>query len=159
MFPFLLPLFHWVDTSWLSREIRASTWQFAIFEMIHLWGLTMVLGSLMVLDLRLFGVGIGRLRAAELARDLSAWMLSGLAIVLASGVLLFFGEPMKLFGSPSFYVKMGLLALAILFQFTMFRGVASHREASPVLSKLAGAVSLVLWFGVGLAGRGIGFLG
>jgi len=159
MFPSLLPLFHWVDTSWLSREIRASTWQFAVFEMIHLLGLTMVLGSLMVLDLRLLGVGMRHLRAAELARDLSAWMLSGLAIVLASGVLLFFGEPMKLFGSPWFHIKMGLLALAILFQFTMFRGVASRREASPVLSKLAGVVSLVLWFGVGLAGRGIGFLG
>jgi hypothetical protein len=158
MFPPLLPLFHWVDASWLSHEIRASTWQFAIFEMIHLLGLTMVLGSLMVLDLRLFGVGIGRLRAAELARDLSAWMLSGLAIILISGVLLFFGEPMKLYGSPSFHVKMGLLGLAILFQFTIFRTIASRREASPLLSKLAGVVSLVLWFGVGLAGRAIGFL-
>jgi len=157
MFPFLLPLFHWVDTSWLSREIRASTWQFAVFEMIHLLGLTMVLGSLMVFDLRLFGVGM-RQRAAELARDLGAWMLSGLAIVLTSGVLLFFGEPMKLYSSPSFHVKIGLLGLAILFQFTIIRGVRS-RETSPVVSKLAGAVSLTLWFGVGLAGRGIGFLG
>jgi hypothetical protein len=158
MFPFLLPLFHWVDTSWLSREIRASTWQFAIFEMIHLLGLTMVLGSLMVLDLRLFGVGMRRLRPAELARDLSAWMLSGLAIISISGVLLFFGEPMKLYGSPSFHVKMGLLAAAIVFQFTIFRAVASRGEALPVLSKLAGVVSLILWFAVGLAGRGIGFL-
>ena len=157
MFPFLLPLFHWVDTSWLSREIRASTWQFAVFEMIHLLGLTMVLGSLMVFDLRLFGVGM-RQRAAELARDLGAWMLSGLAIILISGVLLFFGEPMKLYSSPSFHVKIGLLGLAILFQFTIIRGVRS-RETSPVVSKLAGAVSLTLWFGVGLAGRGIGFLG
>ena len=157
MFPFLLPLFHWVDTSWLSREIRASTWQFAVFEMIHLLGLTMVLGSLMVFDLRLFGVGM-RQRAAELARDLGAWMLSGLAIVLTSGVLLFFGEPMKLYSSPSFHVKIGLHGLAILFQFTIIRGVRS-RETSPVVSKLAGAVSLTLWFGVGLAGRGIGFLG
>src|SRR6516225_4639820 len=118
MFPPLLPLFHWVDTSWLSREIRASTWQFAVFEMIHLLGLTMVLGSLMVFDLRLFGVGM-RQRAAELARDLGAWMLSGLAIVMTSGVLLFFGEPMKLYSSPSFHVKIGLLGLAILFQFTI----------------------------------------
>jgi uncharacterized membrane protein len=157
MFPFLLPLFHWVDASWLSHEIRASTWQFAIFEMIHLLGLTMVLGSLMVLDLRLFGVGMRRLRASELARDLSGWMLSGLAVILISGVLLFFGEPMKLYGSPSFHVKMCLLALAILFQFTIFRSIAS-REASPVMSKLAGVVSLLLWFGVGLAGRAIGFL-
>ena len=158
MFPFLLPLFHWVDASWLSREIRASTWQFAIFEMIHLLGLTTVLGSLMVLDLRLFGVGMRRMRAAELARDLSTWMLSGLAIILISGVLLFFGEPMKLYGSPSFHVKMGLLALAILFQFTIFRSILSRREASPLMSKLAGVVSLLLWFGVGLAGRAIGFL-
>ena len=123
MFPFLLPLFHWVDTSWLSREIRASTWQFAVFEMIHLLGLTMVLGSLMVFDLRLFGVGM-RQRAAELARDLGAWMLSGLAIVMTSGVLLFFGEPMKLYSSPSFHVKIGLLGLAILFQFTIILAVA-----------------------------------
>jgi hypothetical protein len=158
MFPFLLPLFHWVDASWLSREIRASTWQFAIFEMIHLLGLTMVLGSLMVLDLRLFGVGMLRLRAAELAKNLGGYMLSGLGIILTSGVLLFFGEPMKLYVSPWFHVKMGLLALAILFQFTIFRGVASRGEASPVLSKFASVVSLVLWFGVGLAGRGIGFL-
>jgi hypothetical protein len=159
MFPFLLPVFHWVDASWLSHEIRTSVWQFAVFEMIHLLGLTMVLGSLMVLDLRLFGVGLRRQRAADLARDLTAWMLSGLAIVLISGVLLFFGEPMKLYGSPSFHIKMVLLALAILFQFTMFRGVTSRREGSPMLSKLTGAVSLTLWFGVGLAGRGIGFLG
>ena len=159
MFPVLLPLFHWVDTSWLSREIRASTWQFAILEMIHLLGLTMVLGSLMVLDLRLFGVGMQRLKPAELARDLSGWMLSGLAVVLLSGVLLFFGEPMKLYGSPWFHVKMGLLAAAILFQFTIFRSIASNRGGSPVLNRIGGAVSLILWFGVGLAGRGIGFLG
>ena len=159
MFPVLLPLFHWVDTSWLSREIRASTWQFAIFEMIHLLGLTMVLGSLMVLDLRLFGIGMRRQRPADLARDLSAWMLSGLAVILLSGMLLFFGEPMKLYGSPWFHVKMILLALAILFQFTVLRGVTNGKEVSPILSKLAAVVSLVLWFGVGLAGRGIGFLG
>jgi hypothetical protein len=159
MFPSLLPLFNWADASWLSHEIRRSTWQFAVFEMIHLLGLTMVLGSLMVLDLRLFGVGMRRLRAAELARDLSAWMLSGLAVVLLSGVLLFFGEPMKLYASPWFHVKMALLAAAILFQFTIFRSIASRRGGSPILNKIGGTVSLILWFGVGLAGRGIGFLG
>lgn len=159
MFPSLLPLFHWADASWLSHEIRRSTWQFAVFEMIHLLGLTIALGSLMVLDLRLFGVGMRSLRTSDLARGLSAWMLSGIAIVLASGLLLFFGEPMKLYVSPWFHLKMLLLALAILFQFTILRAVASRGEASPILSKLAGVVSLVLWFGVGLAGRGIGFLG
>jgi hypothetical protein len=158
MFPVLLPLFKWVDTSWLSLEIRASTWQFAIFEMIHLMGLTMLLGSLMVLDLRLFGIGMRRQRPAELAKDVRAWMLSGLAIVLGSGVLLFFGEPMKLYANTSFHVKILLLFLAIVFQFTLFRRVTNGNEASPLVNKFAAFISLGLWFGVGLAGRGIGFL-
>jgi hypothetical protein len=155
---FFLPFFRWCDTSWLSLEIRASTWQFAIFEMIHLIGLTMLLGSLMVLDLRLFGFGLLRQRTSDLAKDLHAWWLSGLAIILGSGVLLFFGEPMKLYGSVSFHVKMILLASAIVFQFTLFRHVTNGKQASSLLNKFAGVVSLMLWFGVGLAGRGIGFL-
>jgi uncharacterized protein DUF6644 len=158
MFPILLPIFHWADTSWLSLEIRASTWQFAIIEMIHLLGLTVLLGALMVLDLRLFGFGMRKQPVSQLAKDLTAWTWIGLVTILGSGVLLFFGEPMKLFGSPSFHVKMLLLFLAIVFQFTLFRKVTLNDGASPGLDKVAGALSLLLWFGVGLAGRAIGFL-
>jgi len=158
MYPFLLPLFRWADTSWLSLEIRASTWQFAILEMIHLLGLTILLGALMVLDLRLFGFGMRKQPISQMAKDLTTWMWIGLVTILGSGVLLFFGEPMKLFGSPSFHVKMVLLFLAIVFQFTLFRKVTSNDNASPGLDKFAGVLSLVLWFGVGLAGRAIGFL-
>ncbi|HLI85335.1 MAG TPA: DUF6644 family protein [Bryobacteraceae bacterium] len=158
MIHMFLPLFRWVDTSWLSLEIRASTWQFAVFEMVHLIGLTMLLGSLMVLDLRLWGMGIRRQPVADLARDLRGWLLSGMAIVLGSGVLLFFGEPMKLYGSQSFHVKMLLLVLALVFQFTLFSRVINGRKNSAALPRIAGVLSLVLWFGVGLAGRGIGFL-
>jgi hypothetical protein len=155
---FFLPFFRWADSSWLSQEIRASTWQFAIFEMVHLIGLTMLLGSLMVLDLRLFGFGLRRQRTSDLATDLRVWLLSGMAIILGSGVFLFFGEPMKLYGSGSFHVKMILLATAIVFQFTVFRRVTDGKETSSILNKFTGVLSLVLWFGVGLAGRGIGFL-
>jgi hypothetical protein len=158
MFPILLPIFHWADTSWLSLEIRSSTWQFAIIEMIHLLGLTVLLGALMVLDLRLFGFGMRKQPVSQLAKDLTAWTWTGLVTILGSGVLLFFGEPMKLFGSPSFHVKMLLLFLAIVFQFTLFRKVTLNDGASPGLDKVAGVLSLFLWFGVGLAGRAIGFL-
>ena len=158
MFPALLPFFHWVDASWLSQEIRASTWQFAIIEMVHLLGLTVLLGALMVLNLRMFGFGIRRQPISQLARDLSAWVWAGLITILSSGILLFFGEPMKLYGNPSFHVKMLLLALAIMFQFTLFRRVTTHDEKSSGLHKVAGVICLCLWFGVGLAGRAIGFL-
>jgi len=158
VFPVLLPLFRWAESSWLSVEIRASTWQFAILEMIHLVGLTILLGTLMVLDLRLFGIGMKRQKLPDLARDLNAWIWRGLLIVLSSGVLLFFGEPMKLYGNVSFHVKMLLLFLGIVLQFSLFRKVTSTDHASSGLDKLVGSLSLILWFGVGLAGRGIGFL-
>ncbi len=158
MFPVLLPLFRWCDASWLSLEIRASTWQFAIIEMIHLLGLTILMGTLWVLNMRLFGLGMRRQPAAELAKDLARWMWVGLWVMVISGVLLFFGEPMKLYGSASFHVKMLLLFLAIGFQLTLFRRVVANHRASAGIDKLVACLSLALWFGVGLAGRGIGFL-
>jgi hypothetical protein len=158
MFPILMPFFQWAEKSGLSVEIRASTWQFAILEMIHLLGLTILLGTLMVVNLRLFGFGMRRQRPGDLARDLSRWMWIGLWTMLVSGILLFFGEPMKLFGSPSFHVKMLLLFLAIVFQLTLFRKVTSNQHITSAIDKVAGFISLALWFGVGLAGRGIGFL-
>jgi hypothetical protein len=158
MFPALLPIFRWADTSWISLEIRASTWQFAILEMVHLIGLTILLGTLWVLNLRIFGIGMRRQPIHQLAADLSPWMWSGLTIILGSGVLLFFGEPMKLYGSPSFHVKMILLALAIVFQVTFFKRATVEHNTGNGFDKFAAGLSLFLWFGVGLAGRAIGFL-
>jgi hypothetical protein len=158
MFPILLPFFQWVDHSALSVEIRASTWQFAVLEMVHLLGLTMLLGTLMVVDLRLFGFGLRHQKVGDLARDVRIWMWSGLWTMVISGVLLFFGEPIKLFGNASFHVKMLLLLLAIVFQLTLFRTVTSDRHIPSLIDKVAAVLSLALWFSVGLAGRGIGFL-
>jgi len=155
---FLLKFFEWSGTTWLSIEIRDSRWQFAVLEMVHLAGLAILLGALVVIDLRLFGFGMRNMRTSQLARELKGWMRIGMVTVLGSGVLLFFGEPMKLYGSPSFLVKMVLLFFALLLQLTLFRKVTSERADSSALSTVIGTLSLVLWMGVGLAGRAIGFL-
>ena len=156
---FLLPFFTWSGTTWLSNEIRASRWQFAVLEMAHLVGLAILLGALVVIDLRLFGFGMRNMPASQLARELKGWMRMGMITVLGSGVLLFFGEPMKLYGNPSFSVKMVLLFFALVVQLTLFRRVTSERAPSgSAASTIIGTLSLVLWMGVGLAGRAIGFL-
>jgi hypothetical protein len=155
---FLEPFFTWSGTTWLSNEIRDSRWQFAVIEMIHLVGLAILLGALVVIDLRLFGVGMRSMSASQLARELKSWMRIGMVTVLGSGVLLFFGEPMKLYGNPSFFVKMVLLFFALLLQLTLFRKVTSDRPSGSAVSTIIGTLSLVLWMGVGLAGRAIGFL-
>jgi len=155
----LQPFFEWSGNTWLSLEIRDSTWQFAILEMVHLAGLAILLGALVVIDLRLFGFGMRNMRPSQLAQELRRWMRIGMVTVLGSGVLLFFGEPMKLYGNPSFQVKMVLLFFALLLQVTLFRRVRSDSAVTgSTTSTIIGTVTLALWFGVGLAGRAIGFL-
>ncbi len=151
---FLMPIFQWTGNSWLSIEIRDSRWQFAVIEMVHLVGLAILLGALVVIDLRLFGFGMRTMPASELARELRGWMRIGMVTVLGSGVFLFFGEPMKLYNNPSFLVKMVLLVFALALQLTLFRRVMTGKAGSTII----GTLSLALWMGVGLAGRAIGFL-
>jgi len=78
--------------------------------------------------------------------------------MLASGVLLFVSEALKCYGSSAFRVKMVLLVAALVFHATVFRSVSRAEASSPVWRRIAGAGALALWFGVGLAGRGIAFL-
>jgi hypothetical protein len=80
--------------------------------------------------------------------------------MLASGILLFLSEAMKCYGNTSFRVKMLFLFAALSFQFAIYnRTVATEDKVAPTGGKIAAAVALCLWFGVGLAGRAIGFLG
>lgn len=140
--------------------IRNSRVAFPIIENFHLFALTVLLGSLVVLTMRQFGLIYKAQPISEVASALRPWNLWGLAVMLVSGILLFLSEAMKCYGNTSFRVKMVFLFAALLFQFTIYnRTVASEDKVAPVGGKIAAAVALCLWFGVGLAGRAIGFLG
>ena len=157
MSPALLPFFRWADHTWISQWIRDSTWVFALIEVFHLFGLTLLLGTLTVLNLRLFGWGLGGYPLKAVAADALPWTFVGMSVSITSGILLFLSEAMKCYGSAPFFVKMGLLAAALLFTFTFHRHLTKAEAPSPVLSKCAACVSVTLWFGVGLAGRAIAF--
>jgi hypothetical protein len=152
----LLPFFRWADHTGISVWIRDSTWAFALIEVFHLFGLTLLLGTLTVLNLRLFGWGLGGYPLKVVAADALPWTLIGMAVSIVSGILLFLSEAMKCYGSLPFFVKMGFLAAALVFTFTYHRSLTKS-DAPPALSKAAACVSMMLWFGVGLAGRAIAF--
>jgi hypothetical protein len=144
----------------ISRAIRDSRVAFPIIENFHLFALTVLLGSLVVLVLRQFGLLYKTQSISEVANALRPWNRWSLAVMLTSGILLFLSEAMKCYGNTSFRVKMLFLFAALLFQFTIYnRTVASEDNVAPPGGKIAAAVAVCLWFGVGLAGRGIGFLG
>jgi hypothetical protein len=157
----IYPFFQWADSSWVGTSIRNSRMSFPVLELFHLFALTILLGSTVVLSLRLLGVVMRKQPIPELAHDLSPWMTGAIAVVLTSGLLMFFSGALRYYDNDSFRVKMVLLFSALTFHFVYFRRVVRRDESalSPWTLKAAGIGALVLWFGVGLAGRSIGFVG
>jgi hypothetical protein len=158
--PAIVPFFQWCDNTAISQAIRNSRIAFPVIENFHLFALTVLLGSLVVLVLRQFGLVYKAQPISEVATALRPWNRWSMAVMLPSGILLFLSEAMKCYGNTSFRVKMLFLFFALLFQFGIYnRVVQSEGKSAPVGGKIAAAVALCLWFGVGLAGRAIGFLG
>ncbi|MEQ1760281.1 MAG: DUF6644 family protein [Vicinamibacterales bacterium] len=156
----LLPLFQWCDHTAIAIAIRESTWLFPFIQVFHLLGLTLLLGTTVVVDLRLMGCGLRRQPISRLALNLWPWMQRSLAVILGSGILLFVSEAMKCYGNDAFWFKMGALTLALAFHFTVFRATitADDTQVTPLRSRAAGVVSLLLWLSVGAGGAAIGFV-
>ena len=117
----LLPFFQWCDATTVGQWIRGSTWIFPLIETIHILALTVLFGTVLVIDLRLMGSGLTGQPVSVIARHLRPWMRGGLAVILVSGVLLFLSEAMKCYGNDAFRFKMVALLLALGFSSQSFR--------------------------------------
>lgn len=156
----LLLFFEWCENTAIGSAIRNSLWLFPVIESIHLLALALIGGAILVVDLRLLGLGLRPQPVARLARDVQPWLGGGLAVMVASGFLLFLSEAIKCYYSPAFWTKMTFLVPAMVFTFTVRRKVAAaDKSIRPLWSKLVALVSMGLWSVVGAAGRWIGFSG
>ena len=154
----LEPFFRWCESTAIGTAVRDSVWAFPILEAVHLLGLCMLGGALLVVDLRLLGAGLTRQPVARLARHARRWLITALAILISTGVPLFLSEAIKAYYNTSFWVKMTTLPIALAFTFAIRERVARQENGEPgVRGKVVGAVSLALWFTVAAAGRWIGF--
>lgn len=155
----LLPFFQWCESAEFIVAMRRSLWLFPAIESLHLIGLALIGGALLVVDLRLLGFGLRRQPVAILARDAERWLIGSLLVMLPTGFLLFMSSAVKCYYLPVFWVKMATLFLALVFTFSIRRRVAMAVETgvNPVLSKVVGGVSILLWSTVATAGRFVGF--
>ena len=155
----LLPFFQWCYATPIGEGIRNSTWLFPVIEAFHLLGLGLTAGAVLVVDLRLLGVGLRKQPVAQLWANTQPWLLSSVTLMFASGIPLFLSESIKCLYSFAFWVKMTSLFLVLLFTFTFLRRVTQRDLTSdrPLLGRVTAIVSLVLWFGVAWGGRWIGF--
>jgi len=155
----LIPFIDWCNQLGIGIAIRKSTWLFPIIETVHLIALTVLLGTVLIVALRLFGLILRRQEVPRLAADLAPWTFGAVCTMVITGILLFVSEPVKCYNNPPFRLKMMFLLLAITYHFTVYRKLTNRAPGlpSPASQKVAAALSLLLWFGVGLAGRAIGF--
>jgi hypothetical protein len=157
---FLYHFCHWALNSPFGHAVRDSVWLFPAIEICHLLGLGILGGTILLLNLRLLGLRFTGGPISELAQDVQPLMIGSVIVMLVSGFFLFASEALKMYGNIAFRYKMVSLALAIIFTFTIYRKVtmSDDPQLSPAWKRIVALVSFVLWAGVGLAGRAIGYV-
>lgn len=153
-----LPFFEWLEATAIGEAVRGPIWAFPIIEAVHLLGLGLLGGAVLVVDLRLLGAGLVKTRISDLIRYAHRWMVAAVVLMIVTGVPLFLSEAVKCFYNTSFWVKMITLPVAIVFTFRMRKRVLRVDPSEASLGTcLIGGASILLWFIVAAAGRWIGF--
>jgi hypothetical protein len=146
-----------------ATAIREGESLFPWIESIHVLAIVLVVGTVMIVDLRLMGFKAHRRSVRALMREVLPLTWGAFAVAAASGFLLFASAAVKYAALWEFQAKMLLLAGAglnmAIFHFLAWRGMSAWDEAAtpPPAARLAGALSLCLWLGVLVMGRLIGF--
>jgi hypothetical protein len=142
------------------NPIARWEWVFPVIESLHICGFTLLVGTVVILDLRLLGLFLRRQTVSQVAKDLAPWINAGILVQLLTGAYLFSGDPHEYVQISAFRSKMALLVLALIFHFTVIRtATAPARDSAPLgWRRPAALVSLGLWVSVMLAGLWIGNL-
>lgn len=155
----LLEAFRWLEANGPGGAyLRESTYGFSILLTVHVVSMCLFLGLIIMMDLRLVGLGNRSTPPAEIQKRLFPWQILGFAVVVVSGVLLFYSKPLYYYGKGYFWTKMVLMALAGVnagvIHYVTHRGGGAWESGA---AKTAGAASLVLWASVLVTGRLIAY--
>jgi hypothetical protein len=151
------PFFDWAEATWLGSTIRNHQYPFAIIEVFHLFGLTLLLGGIFLMSLRLFGFVMRDMPVPQVARQLGWISFFGLLVMVSTGVSLFASEALKCYNNNMYWYKMAFFFPATIFHFTLYRKVTRSDKSQPFMRGLTGFLALFLWFGVAVFGRAIGY--
>src|SRR5882757_8090024 len=107
----------WSEATPLGKMIRNSEYAFPIIEFFHLAALAVIGGSVLIVDMRLLGLGLKKTSVAQLAKDAQPYVTGSLLVMLATGISLYTSEATKCYGSAAFWIKMVSLALAMIYTY------------------------------------------
>jgi hypothetical protein len=152
-----------LEASGLATGIRDSLWLFPLIESTHVIGLALVFGTIVIIDLRLLGIASTQRSFKRMASDILKWTWAAFALTALTGTLMFITNTLVYYHNFFFRTKMLLLVLSginmLIFELTAGRTIHNWDKApsAPSAGKAVAAVSLVMWIGIIIMGRLIGF--
>ena len=139
----------------MFASLQSSAWAYPVLEVLHLLGVALLLGNLVLLELRVFGLGAA-VPVQPLARLSLTLVVAGFGLAAASGLLMFGTQPAELLANRAFTLKMLLLLLAAC-NAGWFHGRGSLQRLD-TLARAQLLVSTLIWLGVLACGRWIAYL-
>jgi hypothetical protein len=146
-----------------ATTIRNSLYIFPFIEAVHVIGITLVFGTIAIIDCRLLGIASARRPFMNVAADVMKWTWAAFLLSVVTGLMMFTTNPVVYYHNFYFRAKMLLLLLAginmLIFELTAGRSVHewNKNDSAPRAGKAAAVLSLLLWTGVIFVGRWIGF--
>jgi hypothetical protein len=160
----LLEFARWLAQTRISLAIQTNEWVIPTIQSIHIAAIGIVLSSVFIVDLRIFGWAGTDQTLMQTLRRFAPWLWSALAVLLATGVLMVVGEPVRELLSLSFWLKMSLVlvgaALALGFQRALLRQLddrTQERWASRQSTRWLAGVAFRVWCGIVVLGRLIAY--
>jgi hypothetical protein len=138
----------WVDSLagvWPASMIKPSIWLFAVVEAVHLLALAVIGGCMLLLNLRLMGVGMTNEPASAIERNVRPWQLGGVVLALLTGVAIGMSNADRIYTSPAFFIKMVSMVAALILSFGVVSSVARNEGMFTVSAKAMTGAALVLW--------------
>ncbi len=158
-------LMAWLESSMLAEFLRGlGIWTYGLINLVHILGIAMLFGAIVLLDLRLLGLWRS-IPVATLARPTVPMAATGFALAIASGIMMLSFNTTEYHGNPFLYIKLpmvvvGLINVAVITRLPAWRramGGMAGKSSDRVVLPLAGAVSLLIWLSVIVCGRMIGY--
>lgn len=157
----LTQLCNWISTTQACQVISGNLWMIPLIQSIHIIAVTVVMAPMLMFDLRLMGVAGRKQPIWAVANRFVPPIWYALLVLLGTGILLVIGEPDRELLSPTFQVKMILVATVSLITYFLYRKVQgdktywdSHRATAIVL----GVLCLCMWISILTAGRLIAYM-
>jgi hypothetical protein len=152
----LTELIIWLNGLPLALAMRRTMWVIPLIQTLHILSIGMILSSVIMLDLRVWGIARGQ-TLVQSAHRYVPWIWWSMLVATVTGIVLIMVGSRRALLDASFMAKMQLMVVAMLvtiaFQVAMYRNNAGEGARSGPLVSLIAAVTLLLWIVVTLAGR------